>query len=299
MRLNNSPAIDATFIFFLYFLPILFWCWYFPAPPSLSWLSLSAGMIIASIGSIILFLGFSKNNQPSQETFQPLPENVAPVVVAAPPIYPDLSKDLEESRNHARTLTEEIEILKKELNLQKNVRLTDLEAKENEIKKLKTETTSLKKELTEKQKLLEQQEAKLKDLDYEIKTLIDVKGQEDEAIISQTGALSLAESLRHKIEEATTGAHLDQLIKTEVPSFIFLYNLPYRTVVASSGATSELNAEDLPDLLPLNSSAWHEAMSLIDKGRSTPVTLSNKTEVTLTPISQGPYKGLILGVSEF
>ena len=297
MRLNNSPAIDATFIFFLYFIPILFWCWYFPAPPSLSWLSLSAGMIIASLGSIILFLGFSRHTQPVQEIFQPLPENVEPI--EAPPLYPDLSIDLEESRNHVKTLSDEIETLKKEINVQKNVRTTDFESKENEIKKLKTETETLRKEVKEKQKELDQQATKLKDLDYEIKTLIDVKGQEDEVIISQTGALSLAESLRHKIEEATTGAHLDQLIKTEVPSFIFLYNLPYRTVVASSGANSDLNADDLPGLLPLNSSSWHEAMVFIDKGRSAPITLSNKTEVTLTPISQGPYKGLILGVSEF
>lgn len=298
MRLNNSPAIDATFIFLLYFIPILFWCWYFPAPPSLSWLSLSAGMIIASLGSIMLFLGFSRSNQASQEIFQPLPENVEPVI-AAPPPYPDLSHDLLESRQHVKTLSEEIEKLKQEVTTQKMVRTTDLESKENEIKKLKTETESLKKEIKEKQKLVEEQAAKLNDLDYEIKTLIDVKGQEDEIIISQTGALSLAESLRQKIEEATSGAHLDQLIRTDVPSFIFLYNLSYRTVVASSGATSELNAEDLPDLLPLNSSAWQDAMNTIDKGRSATIVLSNKTEVTLTPISQGPYKGLILGVSEF
>lgn len=298
MRLNKTPAVDAAFIFILYFLPVLLWCWYFPAPPSLAWLSLSAGIVMASLGSILLYLGFAKNDLPSQEIYQPLPENLEPHT-SAPPLYPDLSHDLTESQAHVKSLSDEIEVLKQEISFQKNVRLTDLEAKETEIKKLKTETESLKKEVKEKEKIVEQQSAKLNDLDYEIKTLIDVKEQEDEAIIAESDSLTLAQTIKRKIEEATSGAHLDQLIKSDAPSFIFLYNVPYRAVVATSGATSELNAEDLSDLLPLNTTGWHEAMATIEKGRSASITLTNKTEVTLAPITHGPYKGLILGVSEF
>ncbi|MFN4173573.1 MAG: hypothetical protein ACK4HV_00510 [Parachlamydiaceae bacterium] len=298
MRINNSPAIDATFIFLLYFIPILFWCWYFPAPPSLSWISLSAGMIIASIGSIILFLGFSKNYEPSQEIFQPLPENAEPITPPLP-AYPDLSKDLETSKNHILSLSNEIDALKKDIEAHKKTKASELEDRNNEVKTLKTEIEAQQKTIHEKEKIIEKQISKLEDLEYEIKTLIEVKSQEEENILLQTSALSLAESLRKKIEEAHFGAHLDQLIKTDVPTFIFLYNLSYRTVVASSGATSELNAEDLTDLLPINSRAWQDAMNLIEKGRSSQIILTNGLEVALTPISQGPYKGLILGVSEF
>lgn len=299
MRSKNN-GIDALIIFFLYFAPIVVWCWVFPAPPSTQWLSLSGGIVLAAIGSIFLFYHFHQRASIAVPNYEPIiPES--PPIIAPLPDYPDLSEPLAEITAQKSQLEQEVEVLKQEVSLQKHLKQSDIESKEQELLRIKEQLEEKEKYLKEHVHLIEEQSTKLRELEYEIKTLVDIKQSEleEDPFIHETDALELSQLLKEKLEKASPSSNLEQLIKNHSSATVFVYHLQNQTTLACSGATPEINKEDLPDLFPTQSLKWHEAILNLEQNKPASITLNNGTELILSPITRGPYEGLILGVSYF
>ncbi len=292
---KKLQSFDAVIIFFIYFVPIFSWSYFSLSlmSPSVSWISLSTGMIIASLGSIILYLLFKIPEEPVE--LRPLPE--IQTTDKNPPSK-DFSIELSNLQKENRDLLLKIEALESEL-IHKTTLSKDIEDEKNEgLSKLQDQIEALKKEISDKEHTIQELASRNNELDYEIRTLIDLSRDEDGEVESggENEALELASLIKNKLENAPSNTSLERLIQSDRPTFIFALNPQDMRIIAFKGSFDIKEAEDLYPLLPLKALSWHEAILQIEKGKIAPVVLENGLGVLLTPITKGPFKDVILGV---
>lgn len=291
---KKLQSFDAVVIFCLYFVPIFLWNYFSLSlmSPSVSWISLSTGIIIASLGSIFLYLLFKT---PETDTdYKAIPE-----LKSIGNEHPkDFTIELNNLQKENAALQAKVETLENEINQQTSFRSLEKEQKEGDFSRLKTQYDDLQKELGEKDAKIQELETRIQELDYEIRTLIDLSMEERLGDEPQTEneAIELSNLVKEKLENAPSNTSLDRLITTDRHTFIFAFSPSDMRIHAFKGISSIPTHDDLLPLLPTKSLSWHEALTQIGKGKSAPIELKNGAQVILAPILKGPFKDLVIGV---
>lgn len=284
--------MESLIIFGLYFIPVLFWSMMsFTHLASTShWTLFAFGLLLASLGSIALWFLTEKKEM------VPVMIPSAPVSIPIPtPIDPNPALKVEIDR-----LEQQLETLKSEYLLEIEKTRGHLRA-DYEKEKLEKE-----KMLIRAQERIQELEAKIDELEYEIKTLVDFNSVTE--VISEEGWLAseneASRILNKWLDTSATLSieQLSQLIQGEGRALVFLYGPQAGKALSANGhsltlfgLTSEQFVEKFHTYLPKESLLWHEVLHKTSQEKWAEIRLAD-TKGVIAPILKGPLKGFLLGI---